>query len=80
MIALLFLTPGGADIKYRRRVRWQRARLHKIGIITITSWDKEKNIFHYEGTRDFERCELKSSPPITSAEERRAICTKERDD
>ena len=27
------------------RLRRQRARRHKIGIITITSWDKEKNIY-----------------------------------
>jgi len=34
------------------RLRRQRICRHKIGIITITGFDKEEKLFHYEGFRD----------------------------
>lgn len=50
------------------RLRRQRARRHKIGVITIAGWDKEKGIFYYEGNSDCESCEME--PPLfTTAEE-----------
>jgi hypothetical protein len=59
-------------------LRRQRARRHIIGIITITSYDKEKNMFYYEGYRDCDTCEL-GPPPCTTAEGHRAICMREKD-
>ena len=60
------------------RLRLQRATRHKIGIITITGGDMEKNILHYEGTSDCDNCDLE--PPLfTTAEEHRAVCMREKD-
>jgi len=56
------------------RLRRQRICRHKIGIITITGFDKEEKLFHYEGFRDCDCYE-----PITSVEEHQAICIQEKE-
>jgi hypothetical protein len=66
------------DVIEKERLRRQRTRRHKIGIITITGFDKERNVFLYEGTRDCDACELE--PPLfTTPEGHRAICMREKD-
>lgn len=62
------------DVIELERLRRQRFRRHKIGIITVTSFDKESNMFHYEGLRDCDCCE-----PVTTAEEHRNVCMNEKD-